>query len=204
MQNTSLSNIGEVTMTSIELVVEGNATNEQATVVAHFVIKTLMRSITNARNAQVNDRDSYDKAWNDMQATRHIAQTSIFILRNYPELAESIQSALAVSAYAEALILGVLNDQFVNSLSVKSMGCKTYVVKSNASGLIKIGKSINPESRIKSLETGAGIALKTIAILNGDRERELHQMFSGLRVFGEWFRDDGSIAEFACAEKCHA
>lgn len=197
----SILNVNSVvTMSSLEMVAAGTATNEQAAAVANAVIHGLMRPIMTARHTQVTDRESYDNAWNAMQTTRSLARHAVILLKRYPELATSIEDSLAVTAYAEALVLGVLNERFVNSSARAATNCKTYIVKNPASGLIKIGKSISPESRIKGLETGAGAALETLAILSGDRERELHLTFSDLRVFGEWFSDDGSISTFLADE----
>lgn len=74
---------------------------------------------------------------------------------------------------------------------------KTYIIKSPASGLIKIGKSGKPNERINGLGTAAGCKLDVLAIIDDDIEAELHKRFASIRVYGEWFRDDGQIAAFA-------
>ena len=55
---------------------------------------------------------------------------------------------------------------------------------------IKIGRSTEPDSRCKSLQTGSPIKLKVKAVLPGDykTEKGLHEMFSHIRHNGEWFR----------------
>ena len=185
---------------ALELVADGIATGEQAATVAHRIIQMLMRSIMRARHEQITNRKSYDEAWDAMQATRGLTQDAVILFKHYPIFAESISEALAVTAYAEAIVLGVMDEKFATSTAKPLKICKTYVIKSHRSGLVKIGRSMDPEARIKGLKTGAGGELETLAILNGDRESELHLMFSDLRVFGEWFSDDGSIAAFLAEE----
>ena len=55
---------------------------------------------------------------------------------------------------------------------------------------IKIGRSVEPDNRCKSLQTGSPIKLKVKAVLPGDykTEKGLHEMFSHIRHNGEWFR----------------
>ena len=61
---------------------------------------------------------------------------------------------------------------------------------------MKIGKSINPKSRMDGLQTGAGTKPVLLLVIEENIERKLHQQFSHLNTFGEWFRDDGSISAF--------
>lgn len=78
----------------------------------------------------------------------------------------------------------------------RSEQVKTYIAINTDSGLLKIGKSVNPDGRMDSLKTGAATKPKLLLVIDGDIERKLHKRFAGLRVFGEWFRDDGSISAF--------
>lgn len=74
---------------------------------------------------------------------------------------------------------------------------KTYIVHSAISGLVKIGKSFNPEQRIRTLSFQSGGNLKTLLILEGDVESDLHRRFCSLRVHGEWFDDkQGTIRAY--------
>ena len=73
---------------------------------------------------------------------------------------------------------------------------KTYIALNTKSGLMKIGKSINPKSRMDGLQTGAGTKPVLLLVIEENIERKLHQKFSHLNTFGEWFRDDGSISAF--------
>lgn len=64
---------------------------------------------------------------------------------------------------------------------------KTYFIRGQLSGLIKIGKSSNPISRLYDLQVGSPDMLELIAVVAGDREQEYHDMFESSRSHGEWF-----------------
>lgn len=76
----------------------------------------------------------------------------------------------------------------------------TYVVGRDQSAHkvlhVKIGRSRNPVKRINHLQTFSPVPLKALFILEGDRERELHQRFAQYRTSGEWFRVSGELKEF--------
>jgi uncharacterized protein YozE (UPF0346 family) len=61
---------------------------------------------------------------------------------------------------------------------------------------VKIGKSRDPVSRVNNLQTSSPTKLRTLFILEGDRERELHAVFAEYRVRGEWFRVEGALKKF--------
>jgi hypothetical protein len=63
---------------------------------------------------------------------------------------------------------------------------------------IKIGTSIDPESRCETLQTASPIKLSVKAVMNGDfkTEKGLHELFSHSRSRGEWFRYTEEIKWF--------
>jgi hypothetical protein len=72
-----------------------------------------------------------------------------------------------------------------------------YLIAAEALGHVKIGVSVSPAARLKSLATSHSTELR---LLRSSRqanayalERELHQRFQHLRVAREWFRDDPTI-----------
>jgi len=77
-----------------------------------------------------------------------------------------------------------------------------YFIQSANTGMIKIGRSKNPEKRLKQLQTGSPNKLKLIAVFEdmGDEEYGLHQRLREYKVRsnGEWFRYEcvGSIPSF--------
>lgn len=70
---------------------------------------------------------------------------------------------------------------------------KTYIVRNPLTGLIKIGKAMNPASRIHDIGHMAGAVLDVIVVIGKNIEGELHRRFASIRVHGEWFKDDGQI-----------
>lgn len=78
---------------------------------------------------------------------------------------------------------------------------KTYIALNPLTGMIKIGRSNNPEKRMSHLITGAAVKPKLLIVIDGDVEKQLHKTFAHLRYGGEWFIDDGSIAEYIERER---
>lgn len=67
-------------------------------------------------------------------------------------------------------------------------GNKIYLMYNDTNGLVKIGRSINPSTREKTLQ-GEAPKTEIIALWNAPRkvEKELHQLFENKRIRGEWF-----------------
>lgn len=63
---------------------------------------------------------------------------------------------------------------------------KTYLIKNNRNGLTKIGKSIEPNTRLKTLQ-GEDPDLEILHITNDDIESKLHFIYRVKRKLGEWF-----------------
>ena len=65
-----------------------------------------------------------------------------------------------------------------------------YIIQSDLTGMIKIGRSINPQKRLKQLQTGNPNKLKLIALFEnqGWKEKILHERLSTFRLEGEWFK----------------
>jgi len=72
-------------------------------------------------------------------------------------------------------------------------GLHLYVIQSATTGAIKIGRSSDPERRLRDLQTGSPFRLKIILVIEGGgwRESELHQRLRRYRsqgtYKGEWF-----------------
>ena len=74
---------------------------------------------------------------------------------------------------------------------------KTYIIRNNTNGLIKIGQSRDVEQRVRSLSTTAGSELEILCVIDENIEGELHRKFSSYRTTGEWFDDrDGRIMTY--------
>lgn len=119
--------------------------------------------------------------------------------KHYPGLNATFDSLATILYWYEA-------DSFLppyiearRSIATASKNCtvKTYFIKDPSTGLIKIGRSMNPRGRLSSIQCGSGVKLELIAIIDRDVERKLHKRFAEYRQVGEWFEDrDGLIAEY--------
>lgn len=73
---------------------------------------------------------------------------------------------------------------------------KTYFIQAVDSGHIKIGRSENPEGRMKDIQTSNHENLKLLAVADNDIEAELHEKFSRSRIRGEWFTPSKDLLEY--------
>ena len=73
-----------------------------------------------------------------------------------------------------------------------------YFIQCTTTGFVKIGKSTNPKSRLKSLQCGSPTKLKLIKKIEGGiyLESILHEYFKHLHRHGEWFKYDGELKRF--------
>lgn len=65
-----------------------------------------------------------------------------------------------------------------------------YFIQTSNNGMIKIGRSINPEKRLKQLQTGNPFKLKLIHVFEkqGYKEKILHEELKEFKLKGEWFK----------------
>ena len=73
-----------------------------------------------------------------------------------------------------------------NKKPQKQENRKTYLMKNNHTKLYKIGYSINPKHREKTLQSEEP-SIKMVKVWNKDIERKLHRLYSEYRIRGEWF-----------------
>lgn len=64
---------------------------------------------------------------------------------------------------------------------------QTYFV-SAGHGMVKIGRSTDVESRLRSLQTANPDRLELLGTIDGDHEADLHRRFRDRHAGGEWFR----------------
>ena len=64
-----------------------------------------------------------------------------------------------------------------------------YIIQSDVTGMIKIGRSKDPQKRLKQLQTGNPNRLKLIASFKekGKEEKYLHEVLNNYKLKGEWF-----------------
>ena len=74
---------------------------------------------------------------------------------------------------------------------------QTYIIKDNTNNTYKIGKSINPLKREKTLQSEKP-NLKLIKIFENNIEKELHNLYKDCRLRGEWFKLNKVQLEYIC------
>lgn len=67
-----------------------------------------------------------------------------------------------------------------------------YFIENVQTRAIKIGTAVDPDARIRQLQTGADAELRLIgaivpSVIFETTERQLHKRFSSHRLTGEWF-----------------
>lgn len=73
-----------------------------------------------------------------------------------------------------------------------------YLIHDTVLNTLKIGRSSNPHSRVKSLQISTANRLELICIAEniGNFEKSVHDKFKHLRLASEWFKNDGEITKF--------
>lgn len=75
---------------------------------------------------------------------------------------------------------------------------RVYFIKAETTGLIKIGCAVDPEARLRTLQTGCPDRLALLASMAGGQgdERALHERFASARIRGEWFSPREELVRF--------
>jgi len=73
---------------------------------------------------------------------------------------------------------------------------KTYFIANSEMTIVKIGRSVDPMGRLKTLQTTSSTLLELIKVIDGNIERFLHKKFSHLKLHGEWFSFTDEIKDF--------
>ena len=92
---------------------------------------------------------------------------------------------------------GILKYVSQNKINNKKPTQKAYILKDNNTGLYKIGRSINPLDREKTLQAEKP-TIKLIKIFKDDVERELHDKYNKQRIRGEWFNLNKVQLKYIC------
>src|SRR2546425_6525605 len=74
-----------------------------------------------------------------------------------------------------------------------------YMVLAPSMRAVKIGYAENADKRIAELQCGCPEDYQILTVFPGGRDDEggLHTRFAEYRIRGEWFRNEGEIAQFA-------
>ncbi len=139
------------------------------------------------------DRDQSRAALDEIETGRDHLRGIAPLFEKYPYIAAAMRFHCSALFYAEATLIPFYIQCNKSFLDQKVSSTKTYIVRHPITEMIKIGRTNDVQGRIKSLQTGAGAILTTLAIIPADVEHELHRRFAGLRRHGEWFEDVGGL-----------
>ncbi len=84
-----------------------------------------------------------------------------------------------------------------NTKSKETFKQRTYILKDNNTGFYKIGKSINPKEREKTLQSEKP-TIKMIKEFKTDIESKLHKKYNEHRIRGEWFDLNNIQLKYIC------
>lgn len=73
-----------------------------------------------------------------------------------------------------------------------------YFIRGEDTGKIKIGFAVDPEIRLRDLQTGSSEKLSLIKFIEGtqEKETEIQNRFKKYRIHGEWFEPAEELVEF--------
>lgn len=73
-----------------------------------------------------------------------------------------------------------------------------YFIRGEVSGNIKIGFAVDPENRLRTLQTGSSEKLSLIKFIEGthENETEIQNRFKKYRLQGEWFEPAEELVKF--------
>lgn len=73
-----------------------------------------------------------------------------------------------------------------------------YFIRAGSHGPVKIGYSLDPNRRLRDLQTSSASDLRLLAIMAGERthKRAIHSQFREYRMKGEWFAPHESLMAF--------
>lgn len=154
-------------------------------------LTALMRAAASLlRGVGTDDHDALDAAY--LRADDLAMRCAHALMVEHPHAAETIQNGRMASTIATAQA----SPAAYAAIKRRQVPSRTYIAFNPLSGLVKIGSSYNPQKRMTELQTGAGALPELLLVIDEDVERRLHKKFKRLHVFGEWFKDDGSIKKF--------
>ncbi|GHX89544.1 hypothetical protein VCSRO111_0606 [Vibrio cholerae] len=137
----------------------------------------------------------------EIEKSKNIARIAMDIFVKYPVIWSAANGLAAAIFYAELSLIPmvILSNGEVRD---KNQIMSTYLVRNPKSGLIKIGRTINLNTRMSALQCGSGVLLDILFVIPKDKEKHLHKKFANYRVHGEWFEDrDGEIDAYIKSEK---
>ena len=146
---------------------------------------------------------------------RYFHQVLIDLFISCDEVIEEVSESYMCkqfNLYTKKWINEMLKDEYIkylkdfNSIIIKNkelIKCKkkstqrAYILKDNNTGYYKIGKSVNPKDRERTLQSEKP-TIKMIKEFKTDIEKELHQKYFKQRIRGEWFNLNEIQLKYIC------
>jgi hypothetical protein len=96
----------------------------------------------------------------------------------------------------QQLLFGLVDE--LNQARDRGEVSHLYFIQAGADGPIKIGRAVNPVSRMCELQSGNHVELRILVALPGGyaAERAAHRSFKSFRIRGEWFRAERPLLQF--------
>lgn len=150
-----------------------------------------------------------DKTDDDDKKTEKIFKSSLEIIQEIERLSfktrslnskiEILQDKLIIKMGEEKKISKIKEKHITDSIPLKYLNTKTYLIKNRRNGLYKIGKSKNPLQREKTLQSEEPdiVMVKT---WEKNIESDLHQKYKDYRVRGEWFKLSNVQVKYICSQ----
>jgi len=172
-------------------------------VVYEWAFKVVALASQKVGSIDLGDLDHMDRAQaraalDEIESGREYLRGIAPAFDNYPYIAAVMKFHLSALFYAEATLIPFYILTNKAAVARKDESTSTYIVRHPMTGLIKIGRTNDVPGRLKSLQTGAGAILATLAVIPSDVESKLHKKFAAFRRHGEWFEDvGGAISDYA-------
>ena len=115
-----------------------------------------------------------------------------YLIDNYVEAEKYLKRAVELMKANEHLFVERMEQtEYVRPKS------KCYILKDHNTGLYKIGKSVNPVFREKTLQSEKP-TIEAVKIFKQNHEDELHKKYNKHRVRGEWFKLNKIQLKYIC------
>jgi hypothetical protein len=121
---------------------------------------------------------------NKIEPLDRLAQSSIFQVQS---VTSSVDAYLIANAHKIRLFHHPKRTYASKSISASPHTPCTYIAYNPCTGLTKIGRSTNHETRLDGLQRLKKTKLKVIKIIEGDHELVLHYRYHSLLIDNEWF-----------------
>lgn len=184
-------------------IINGDACDIRVMEVAMYFVEDAMELYQEAQDVterfienQDNYRSSMDKALDLMRQAMGKMRFVSSVFSNYPHILLTADSMHNLLHYYVAYMI-VPSISGIQMEINRASDASTYFFRNPVTGLIKIGKSGDIETRKRAVQCGSGVELEVLATINEDVESKLHKRFAEYREHGEWFRDtDGLIMTY--------